>query len=131
MKFKAEILAADHQVFKGEVEYLKIPTIDGLYGVMANHSNTMVTVNTGTLTYREEGKEKVELAVSDGFAKIEEGEALVIVQTAETKDEIDLERAKRAEKVARKQLERTNTMRDYHNAYAKRARALEREKLKG
>lgn len=130
MIFKAEILAADHQVFKGELEYISVPTLDGLYGIMANHSNTMVTVNTGTLTYREEGKAEIKLAVSNGFCKIEEGEVLVIVQTAETKEEIDIERARIAEENARKAIERTTTMREYHNAYAKLARALEREKLK-
>lgn len=128
--FPVHILAADHAFFEGECTSLVLPTVDGQYGVLAGHSNAISAVVPGTLTCRTAAGDVLYAAVSAGLAKIEDGEALVLVDTAERPEEIDKNRAERAAAAAKEELLQKRSIREYRLAEANLARAINRLRVK-
>ena len=109
-KFFLHILAADKPFYEGECVSLVVPTLQGQYGIMAHHSNYISAVVPGELdfTVEEDGKEKrIRAAVSEGIVKVEKNEVLVLVDTAESPDEIDESRARRAADAAKEDMLRS------------------------
>lgn len=93
--FNVTILASDHPFYKGVCYALTIPTPGGIYGIQAHHSSTIAGIVPGTLRYQTEEGKVLEAAVSGGIAKVENGEVLILVDTAERPEEIDIMRARR------------------------------------
>lgn len=126
--FKLQIMASDHMVFDGDAQSVSLPTTEGSIGVLAHHSNIIMAVVPGEITYRDAHGSEETVIVSDGLLKVENGETMILVDTAERPDEIDEARAKRAEERAREELKRANTNRDIALASAELSRAMSRIK---
>ena len=130
MTFPLHVLAADKPFYEGDCESLVVPTLDGEYGVLAGHCNTILAIIPGTLTFRtEDGREEV-AAVASGIMKVEDGEVLVLVDSAIRPEEIDLERQRRAADEAKEAMLQKRSLEEYHAAQARLARALARLNVK-
>ena len=91
--FPLRVLAPERTFFDGACTSLTVPSIDGMYGLMAQHEDIVLAIVPGKLTLRDsDGVEQI-AAVSEGVLKMEHGEALVLVDTIERPEEIDLRRA--------------------------------------
>ncbi len=132
--FQLAIHAADHSFYEGPCYYLSIPTPEGQYGIMAHHENTIFAIEPGSLYYRvEKGGDKHLAAVSFGMLKMENNQALVLVNTCEKPEEIDLSRAEREEAETRAALEALEDQEDQREEAlleAKLLRSLNRIKVK-
>ena len=128
--FKVKILAADKPFYEGEALSLIVPTVNGQYGILAYHSNTLGATVPGLLkiTYPD-NKEEV-LSVSSGIFKIEHNHVLVLVDSLERPEEIDINRAKREADEAKEALLQKMSRQEYYSTQAKLARALNRLKIK-
>ena len=155
--FKLQIMASDHMVYDGDAVSVSLPTIEGRVGILAHHSNVIMAVVPGTVeydavpgqsgtasaadgTYTGEGeasseglaatqqKGRQQVIVSDGLIKVENGEVMILVDTAERPEDIDEARAVRAEEKAREDMKRANTNRDHAMVEAELSRALSRIK---
>ena len=125
-------MASDHMVYEGEAKSLSLNTTEGSVGVMAHHMNLIMAVVPGLLSYipadgSGEGRKK-EVIVSDGLLKVENGDVMVLVDSAELPDEIDEARAKRAEEEAREKLRKANSNREMAMISAELSRAISRIK---
>ena len=121
-------MASDHMVFDDEAQSVSLPTTEGSVGILAHHSNIIMAVVPGEITYRAANGDEETVIVSDGLLKVENGEVMILVDTAERPDEIDEARAQRAEERAREELKRANTNRDIAFASAELSRAMSRIK---
>ena len=128
--FRVHILAASHTFFDGDCESLIVPTSEGQYGILAGHSNTISAIVPGKLTSRVPGGSPQYAAVSAGLVKIENGEVLVLVDTAERPEDIDALRAKEAADAAREALLQKQSIQEYHMAQTTLARAIARLRVK-
>ena len=124
--FRLQIMASDHMVFDGDAQSVSLPTTEGSVGILAHHSNIIMAVVPGEITYRAADGSEETVIVSDGLLKVENGEAMILIDTAERPDEIDEARAQRAEERAREELRRANTNRDIALASAELSRAMNR-----
>jgi F-type H+-transporting ATPase subunit epsilon len=124
--FKLQIMASDHMVFDGDAQSVSLPTTEGSVGILAHHSNIIMAVVPGEITYRAADGSEETVIVSDGLLKVENGEAMILIDTAERPDEIDEARAQRAQERAREELRRANTNRDIALASAELSRAMNR-----
>ena len=124
--FKLQIMASDHMVFDGDAQSVSLPTTEGSVGILAHHSNIIMAVVPGEITYRAADGSEETVIVSDGLLKVENGEAMILIDTAERPDEIDEARAQRAQERAREELKRANTNRDIALASAELSRAMNR-----
>ena len=128
--FTVYILAADEPFYEGPCESLSVPTTTGMYGVLAHHTNVIMAIVPGTLHYRCPGQEEQLAAVSAGLMKVENGEVLILVDSAERPEEIDANRAKRAADRAKEELLQKKSIQEYRMAQSNLARALSRLQVK-
>ena len=128
--FRVQILAADHPFYEGECCSLMLPTPNGMYGIQAHHSNMITAITAGTLRYRIREDEVLEAAVSGGLVKVENGEVLILVDTAERPEDIDANRARRDADAAREAMLQKKSIMEYRTAQATLARAVSRLRVK-
>ena len=134
--FKLQIMASDHTVYDGDAVSVSLPTTEGSVGILADHSNVIMAVVPGTIEYVPVGEAASEMGlsgrqsvvVSDGLLKVEGGEVMILVDTAERPEDIDEARAIRAEEKAREELKRVSNNRDHAMVEAELSRALSRIK---
>ena len=128
--FKCRIIEADNTFYSGEMVSLVVPALDGDYGVLAMHQNVVVAIIPGRLKFQTEDGEWQEAMVSDGMMRIDDGEVLVLVDSAEWPYEIDIERVKAKEAAAREAMLQKKSVREYTLAEASLKRAVARIKIK-
>ena len=128
--FPLHVLAADKPFYEGDCESLFVPTLDGEYGVLAGHCNTICAIVPGELTFRTPDGETLAAAVASGIMKIENGEALVLVDSALRPEDIDAERQRRKADEAKEALLQRRSIEEHHAAQARLARALARLNVK-
>lgn len=128
--FHMSILKADGVFVEGEAEIVIIPTMDGKYGVKANHANIVFSIVPGLLQYRMAGGEMKEAFVASGMMRFEDNDALILVESAEHPEDIDEVRAREKEAESREAMLQKKSRRDYYLAQASLIRATERLKVK-
>ena len=129
--FRTRIIEADDTFFDGELESLTVPTIDGEYGVLAQYENLVVAIIPGTVRFTPAGEEERLASVSDGMMRIEDNDVLLLVDSAERPDEIDLVKVKEKEIAMREAMLQKKSVREYALAEASLKRAIARQRLKG
>lgn len=128
--FSLHILTAEKSFYEGLCESLTVPTSEGSFGVLANHTNTIAAVSTGVVTFRKPDGQTVNAAVSGGLIRIEDNDVLVLTDTAECAEEIDELRAMRALEEAKEVLRQQRSIVEYSNAESRISRELNRIKVK-
>ena len=128
--FPLRIGTPDGLLFEGEVQRIVCRSITGDLAILAGHCNTISAIAPGKLTYRVPGGSPQYAAVSAGLVKIENGEVLVLVDTAERPEDIDALRAKEAADAAREALLQKQSIQEYHMAQTTLARAIARLRVK-
>ena len=128
--FHARVLASDDDFFDGPCESMTVPCTDGAMGILPHHSNMIAAVVPGELRFQPEGGSLRTAAVSAGLVKIEDGDVLLLVDTAERPEDIDATRAKRAADAAKEELLQKKSLQEYKSAQANLARALSRLRVK-
>ena len=98
--YHLKIVTPDRLFFDGDVENIIVPAVDGDVGILKGHINYVTPLSTGVLRLRENGDWKI-AALSGGFLKVEKSGTVIVANTCEWKEEIDVERARRAEQKAR------------------------------
>lgn len=98
---------------------------------MAHHENTIFAIEPGSLYYRvEKGGDKHLATVSFGMLKMENNQALVLVNTCEKPEEIDLSRAEREEAETRAALEALEDQEDQREEALLEAKLLDLNRIK-
>lgn len=128
--FKVKILAADKPFYEGEALSLIVPTVNGQFGILAHHSNTLGATVPGLLKITYPDNREEVLSVSSGIFKIEHNHVLVLVDSLERPEEIDINRAKREADEAKEALLQKMSRQEYYSTQARLARALNRLKIK-
>jgi F-type H+-transporting ATPase subunit epsilon len=104
MPIKVEIVTQERTVFAGEVDSVNLPGAEGRLGILPNHSPLLTTLSYGEVIVRKGGQEDY-YAVGGGFAEVQPEKVIVLADSAERSDEIDLERAQQARNRAVKMMD--------------------------
>ena len=128
--FNLRVYAADRTFVEGPAELVVITTVDGEYGVMADHENQVVSVEPGMMKYRMKGEETKFAAISSGMMRVENNDVLVLVESAEHPEEIDAVRATEEEAEARETMLQKKSEHEYMMAETMLLRAMNRIKIK-
>lgn len=97
--FRLEIVSAERSVFADDVDALIAPGIEGQLTVLPHHAPLLTQLQPGEITVRKGGQDTV-MAVSGGFLEVLGNRAVILADTAERAEEIDVERAEAAMKRA-------------------------------
>ena len=128
--FSLHILAAERNFYEGECTSLVVPITDGSYGIMANHKNMVAAIIPGIMEYSLPEGERVVVCVSQGILIVADNDVKVLVDTVETPEEIDENRAKAAAEQAREAMLQKQSIQEYKSAQLRIAREMNRLKLK-
>jgi F-type H+-transporting ATPase subunit epsilon len=107
---------------EGEVDYLRAPGVDGAFGVLAGHTESIMALAIGEIKVVKGSVEKT-YASAKGFAEITHNGVQLLVESAEPQDDIDLTRAQEAFDRAKEHLTRKQ---DEMEDELRALRALER-----
>lgn len=126
-----EITTPERTVLKEEVRQVSVPTESGEITVLPGHIPLIAPIPAGELrAVRADGSEEL-MAVSGGFVTVKGGNSLVILaDTAERADELDLEAIEDAKKRAQQVMEEKHDDAErYADASAHLAREMARWKV--
>ena len=130
MTFHLQVVTPDGLAFEGEAEKLSVRTQDGIIGILPRHIDYVAPLGLGEAVITEaEGKVR-RAACIGGMVAVHNGAVRLVATTFEWADQIDLDRAKAAEKKARDIMSKNNVSeRDLKLAEAKLHRALVRQSV--
>ncbi|MCX7715144.1 MAG: ATP synthase F1 subunit epsilon [Clostridia bacterium] len=128
--FYLEILSHNRVFYTGNAENLILPVLDGEMGVLAKHEPMVSAICAGEMRFKVNGEWKI-AAVGDGFAEIMPEYVVILVDTVELPEEIDVRRAQEAKQRAEEKLKQKENLIEYYHARAALARAMARLKVTG
>lgn len=98
---RLEIVTPERKVLDADVDSVTVPTASGEAGIMPNHAPLISVLKPGILSYSIKGATE-RLAVSSGFVEVSSNKVAVLVDAAETADEIDVDAVKAERDAAEK-----------------------------
>ncbi len=123
-----DVVTAERVVFSEEVDAVIAPGIEGQLGILPHHTPLMTTLEVGELVIRM-GGEEISLVISGGFLEVRPDRVIVLADTAERDEEIDLARAEEAKRRAEERLSSHVPDLDLAQAEASLLRSLARLKV--
>jgi len=96
---KIDIVTAERTVYSDEVDIVIAPGVEGQLGILPHHAPLMTILQAGELVVRK-GNNEESLAISGGFLEVRPDRVIVLADSAERAEEIDLARAEAARKRA-------------------------------
>ena len=124
--FRLRILTPEGVVFDGEAEMITVRTTVGDQGILARHEPYVAALGIGQAKVRIEGETRI-AAVSSGSIEVSKDVTTLLAQSFEWADEIDLQRAEKAQQTAEENIERyKNDRRKLDIAEYKLKRAINR-----
>ena len=126
--FQVEIITPDRIFYRGQASMIEFTTTEGEIGVFKDHIPLTTVLAPGIVTITEADSAK-KAVVHAGFAEILGEKVTLLAEVAEWPEEIDLERARKAEDRARERLNRKDADLDVARAELALKRALARQDI--
>lgn len=122
-----KIITHEKVVFDEDVDEIYSRGLDGEFGILKNHVPVMTALDIG-VTKIVQGKDTKCYTTMGGVFQFKDNEAVILTNTAECGDEIDVTRAKDALARAQERLAESRAEVDAKRAEAAIARAMARLK---
>jgi F-type H+-transporting ATPase subunit epsilon len=111
-KLSVEIVTGERIVFtETDVDMVIAPGGDGVLGILPKHAPLITTLSEGELRVKK-GNEEQSMVVFGGFMEVTPDKVIVLADSAERVEEIDLERAEAARRRAEETISRRGEMED-------------------
>ncbi len=129
MTFHLQIVTPDGGFFDGEAEKLIVRAKGGDVCILPRHAPYVTALGIGEATVVLPGGQRRKAACAGGMLSVTGDDVRLVATTFEWAEDIDKDRAKRAEEKARKKLESAQNNTELEMAKAKLYRALARIKV--
>lgn len=126
-----EIITPSKTAYKGEVKSITLPGTLGNFQVLFNHAPLLSSLEVGRIKIVEANGNILEFVTSGGTVEILKNKVLVLADSVETANEIDVERARQSYNRAKERLSSRKVDIDVLRAEASLHRALNRMKFVG
>ena len=113
-QLQLEVITPHRTILNELVDSIIIPGREGELGVLPEHIPLLTIIDSGILSYTI-NKKNYSIAVHWGYAQVDGNNVRILVELAETADDIVLERAKEAENKAKKYLISSSKSNDLSN----------------
>jgi F-type H+-transporting ATPase subunit epsilon len=100
---KLDIVTAERVVYTEAVDAVIAPGVEGQLGILPHHAPLMTILQAGELVVRRGNHEDI-MAISGGFMEVRPDRVIVLADSAERAEEIDLARAEAAKRRAEERL---------------------------
>lgn len=108
--FLLEIVTPEHVVFSQQVDNVIVRGIEGEFGVLAGHVPLVTPLQVAPIIVKA-GSNRTTIAVHGGFIEVQKEKAIILAESAELSQDIDVERARAAKERAERRL--ANRSRDH------------------
>lgn len=116
MTLTVRVIAPDKTVWDAPAEEVILPSTTGQLGILTGHAPLLTALEPGVLRVRE-SKDWQAIALTGGFAEIENNEVTILVNAAERGDAIDREEARAAFDAAQARLAKADQGTDRQERY--------------
>ncbi len=100
---RLDIVTAERAVYSEDVDIVIAPGVLGQLGILPHHTPLMTMLEPGELIARK-GSDEFGLVVSGGFLEVRPDRVIVLADTVERAEEIDIARAEEAKRRAEQHL---------------------------
>lgn len=121
---KLKITTPERIVLEEEVDQITLPVVDGQVTILPGHRSYIAALKAGEIMLKKKGVESI-LATSGGFIEFHDNTLIMLADTAEAAQEIDLKRAEEARKRAEELKNEKVSMGE--EEYARVAAVIEKE----
>lgn len=125
-ELELEITTPSKRAYKGLVKSVTLPGTMGSFQALYNHAPLLSSLEVGKIKIVEENGAEKYFAISGGAVEILNNKVLVLADTFESPQEIDLERAKKSLERGKERVASHSKDIDVDRAKASIARALNR-----
>lgn len=102
--FPLELVTPERMVFSEPVQAVRAPGVNGSFGVLAHHAPMLTELATGLIKLTLPDGREAFIATSGGFLQVTREKVIILADTAELSEEIDVERARASLEAARQRL---------------------------
>ncbi|HXI82762.1 MAG TPA: F0F1 ATP synthase subunit epsilon [Verrucomicrobiae bacterium] len=127
--FPFEVLTLQKLFLREEIRFVIAPGQEGVFEILANHAPFVFALKPGPLRMRLPDGQDQYVAVGSGFLVVQKERTTVLARSAERPEDIDVERARRAQQRAEQRLQQAAPDFDMVRAKASLQRALARLKV--
>ena len=125
-----EVVTPQSAIVSEEVQIVVAPGSEGEFGALKGHTTFLTSLKIGTLRYKDaNGKERF-LFINGGFAEVLPDKVTILAESAERRQDIDVERAENAKNRAEKRLADKTADIDFTRAEVALKRAIQRISIK-
>ena len=130
-ELKVEIVTPSKTAFEGNVKSITIPGTKGNFQVLFNHAPLMSSFEIGFIKIEDEAESSFNFATSGGTVEVVNNKVIVLAESFESKEEVDIQRAEEARDRAQKRIKKESGEENIDLARAEFAlkRAINRIKL--
>ncbi len=99
-----EIITPSKSAYKGEVKSITVPGTLGNFQVLFNHAPLISSLEIGKIVIEDATGQHIEYATGGGTIEVKDNKVLLLADSVELVNEIDVERAKKAYERAKERL---------------------------
>ncbi|MDE2124964.1 MAG: F0F1 ATP synthase subunit epsilon [Armatimonadetes bacterium] len=103
--FQLDLVTPERMVFSDHVQSIVAPGVEGSFGVLAGHASFLTELRVGLISLTLPTGFGSHIATSGGFLQVSGNKVIILADTAELAEEIDVERAQASADRARSALE--------------------------
>jgi F-type H+-transporting ATPase subunit epsilon len=89
------VATGDHAVYDGSVDRVTAPAVNGQISILVHHAPLLAALEPGELVVRSAGQAQ-SFAIGGGVVEVRDNQVIILADTAERAEEIDVARAEAA-----------------------------------
>lgn len=101
--FQVEIVTPERKVYSEQANMVVVTGVEGQLGIMANHIPLVTPLRIAPVTIKRDGGSD-EIAVNGGFIEVRKDKVVILAESAELAEDINVERAEAAKQRAEQRL---------------------------
>jgi F-type H+-transporting ATPase subunit epsilon len=130
--FLLEIVTPERKVYAEEANMIIVKGVGGELGILPNHIPLVTPLKIAPITVKKQGQKDVQIAVNGGFMEVRKDKVVILAESAELPEQIDVDRAEAAKERAQKRLAETKQDNvDFKRAELALQRAINRIDVSG
>jgi len=129
--YTVEIVTPRKVLYSGQAVSFTAPGELGSFQVLRDHAPLLAAIEIGELKLREPSGSEILYATGGGFVEVLANRVVVLAESAERSDQIDIRRAERARERAGERLKSRREEIDFERAKSSLLRALNRIRIAG
>ena len=124
-----DIVTPVKKIFSGEVQSFSAPGIVGSFQTLFNHAPLLTQISTGEIKLIDESGKITFYATSGGFVEVNKNKIILLADSAECSNEINIQRALQSKQRAEERIKNKNSELNLIRAQTSLTRALNRLKV--